>query len=238
MIRFYAPYINTTGLLPEGESGHAVRVLRHRPGDEVEAVDGSGTLYRCRLLDNNHRGAAVEIVERIPLPKVWKPYITVAVAPTKHADRMEWLVEKLVEIGIDRFVPLRCERSERKELKHDRIEKIAVSAMKQSLKAILPRIDDTMPLKQFLGECAVSSNQKFVGYCDADTPRRLLAKAYTTGSDVTLLIGPEGDFSPAEIKACLDARFTPVTMGDNRLRTETAALVAADTIHIANQIFS
>ena len=237
MIRFYAPDINTTGLLPEGESGHAVRVLRHRPGDEVEAVDGSGTLYRC-LLDNNHRGAAVEIVERIPLPKVWKPYITVAVAPTKHADRMEWLVEKLVEIGIDRFVPLRCERSERKELKHDRIEKIAVSAMKQSLKAILPRIDDTMPLKQFLGECAVSSNQKFVGYCDADTPRRLLAKAYTTGSDVTLLIGPEGDFSPAEIKACLDARFTPVTMGDNRLRTETAALVAADTIHIANQIFS
>jgi len=126
MIRFYAPDINTTGLLPEGESGHAVRVLRHRPGDEVEAVDGSGTLYRCRLLDNNHRGAAVEIVERIPLPKVWKPYITVAVAPTKHADRMEWLVEKLVEIGIDRFVPLRCERSERKELKHDRIEKIAV----------------------------------------------------------------------------------------------------------------
>lgn len=238
MIRFYAPDINTAYLLPEGESGHAVRVLRRRPGDEVEAVDGKGTLYRCRLLDDNHRGAAVEIAERIALPKVWKPYITVAVAPTKHADRMEWLVEKLVEIGIDRFVPLRCERSERKELKRERIEKIAISAMKQSLKAVLPRIDDTITLKNFLAECAASPAQRFVGYCDADTPRRLLAKAYTPGSDVTLLIGPEGDFSPAEIEACLNAGFVPVTMGDNRLRTETAALVGVDTIHIVNQVFS
>lgn len=238
MIRFYAPDIDTTGLLPEGESGHAVRVLRRRPGDEVEAVDGKGTLFRCRLLDDNHRGAAVEIVERIAMPKVWKPYITVAVAPTKHADRMEWLVEKLVEIGIDRFVPLRCERSERKELKRERLEKIAVSAMKQSLKAVLPRIDDTVTLKNFLAECAASPAQKFVGYCDADTPRRLLAKAYAPGSDVTLLIGPEGDFSPTEIEACLNAGFVPVTMGDNRLRTETAALVGADTIHIVNQVFS
>lgn len=238
MIRFYAPDINTACLLPEGESGHAVRVLRRRSGDEVEAVDGNGTLYRCRLLDDNHRGAAVEIMERIALPKVWKPYITVAVAPTKHADRMEWLVEKLVEIGIDRFVPLRCERSERKELKRERIEKIAVSAMKQSLKAVLPRIDDTVTLKNFLAECAASPAQKFVGYCDADTPRRLLAKAYAPGSDATLLIGPEGDFSPTEIEACLKAGFVPVTMGDNRLRTETAALVGADTIHIVNQVFS
>ena len=238
MIRFYAPDIDTTGLLPEGESEHAVRVLRRRPGDEVEAVDGKGTLFRCRLLDDNHRGAAVEIVERIAMQKVWKPYITVAVAPTKHADRMEWLVEKLVEIGIDRFVPLRCERSERKELKRERIEKIAVSAMKQSLKAVLPRIDDTVTLKNFLAEYAASPAQKFVGYCDADTPRRLLAKAYAPGSDVTLLIGPEGDFSPAEIEACLNAGFTPVTMGDNRLRTETAALVGKDTIHIVNQVFS
>ena len=238
MIRFYAPDIDTTGLLPEGESEHAVRVLRRRPGDEVEAVDGKGTLFRCRLLDDNPRGAAVEIVERIAMQKVWKPYITVAVAPTKHADRMEWLVEKLVEIGIDRFVPLRCERSERKELKRERIEKIAVSAMKQSLKAVLPRIDDTVTLKNFLAEYAASPAQKFVGYCDADTPRRLLAKAYAPGSDVTLLIGPEGDFSPAEIEACLNAGFTPVTMGDNRLRTETAALVGTDTIHIVNQAFS
>lgn len=238
MIRFYAPDIAQTGILPEGESGHCVRVLRRREGDEVEVVDGAGSLYRCRLINAHHKGAAVEIIETIELPKVWSPTITVAVAPTKHADRMEWLIEKLVEIGIDRFVPLRCERSERKELKRERIEKIAVSAMKQSLKAVLPQIDDTTPLSQFLKEMAVANGAKFVGYCDADTPRQLLAKAYQPGSDVCILIGPEGDFSPAEIKACFDAGFTAVTMGDNRLRTETAALVGTDTIHVINQAFS
>ena len=238
MIRFFAPDIAQTGLLPEGESGHCVRVLRKQPGDLIEVVDGKGTLYQCRLIDAHHKGASVEIVGSEPLPKVWAPYITVAVALTKHADRMEWLIEKLVEIGIDRFVPLRCERSERKELKRERIEKIAVSAMKQSLKAVLPRIDDTTPLFQFLKEATQCDCDRFVGYCDADTPRQLLAKAYQPGRDVTILIGPEGDFSPAEIQACFDAGFTAVTMGDNRLRTETAALVGTDTIHILNQAFS
>lgn len=234
MIRFYAPDIERVPVLPEAESGHAVRVLRKRPGDEIEVVDGRGGLFRCRLISDSPKGAAVEIVERCPLPKVWTPSITVAVAPTKHADRMEWLVEKLVETGIDRFVPLRCERSERKELKRDRIEKIAVSAMKQSLKAVLPNIDDTTPLRGFLDEFRGSDACRFVGYCDAGTPRVLLPKAYRPGADVVILIGPEGDFSPAEIAACFDAGFTAVTMGENRLRTETAALVGAATIHVIN----
>lgn len=238
MIRFHAPDIATSPYLPESDSKHCIRVLRMHAGDEVEVIDGKGGLYSCRIVAEDHRRTPLEIVSRTELPKVWVPEITVAIAPTKHNDRMEWLVEKLVEIGIDRFVPLRCERSERKELKRERIEKIAVSAMKQSLKAVLPRIDDTVTLKNFLAEYAASPAQKFVGYCDADTPRRLLAKAYAPGSDVTLLIGPEGDFSPTEIEACLNAGFTPVTMGDNRLRTETAALVGTDTIHIVNQVFS
>lgn len=233
MIRFYAPDILATAKLPAEESAHAIRVLRRRIGDEVEAVDGRGNLYRCRLLTDDHRGATVEIVETLELPKVWKPSITVAVAPTKHADRMEWLVEKLVEIGVDRIVPLRCARSERKEIKTERLVKIAVSAMKQSLKAVLPKIDDTTPLKDFLKEN--QSGCRFVGYCDENTERRLLAQAYLPGSDATILIGPEGDFSPEEIKACIDAGYVPVTMGDNRLRTETAALVGCDTIHIVNQ---
>lgn len=237
MIRFYAPDISHTGTLPESESGHCVRVLRRREGDEVEVVDGKGRLYRGTLLDAHHKHTTIAIFETVELPKVWVPHITVAVAPTKHADRMEWLMEKLVEIGIDRFVPLRCEHSERKDIKAERLEKIAVSAMKQSLKAILPQIDDTTPLQAFLAEDA-SEAQKFVGYCDADTPRTLLAKAYRAGADVRILIGPEGDFSPAEIDACRRAGYVPVTMGDNRLRTETAALVGADTIHIINQVFS
>ena len=115
MIRFYAPDISHTGTLPESESGHCVRVLRRREGDEVEVVDGKGRLYRGTLLDAHHKHTTIAIFETVELPKVWVPHITVAVAPTKHADRMEWLVEKLVEIGIDRFVPLRCEHSERKD---------------------------------------------------------------------------------------------------------------------------
>ncbi len=236
MIRFYAPDIARDGILPESESGHAVRVLRRQAGDTVEVVDGKGTLYRCTLLDAHPKHTLVRIDDAVALPKVWKPSITVAVAPTKHADRMEWLVEKLVEIGIDRFVPLRCEHSERKDIKPERLAKIAVSAMKQSLKAVLPAIDGTTPLHEFLRQSHSAQGGRFVGYCDTGTPRTLLARAYTPGTDVTILIGPEGDFSPAEIQACLCAGFAPVTMGDNRLRTETAALVAADTIHIANQL--
>lgn len=235
MIRFYAPDIAVSATLPEGESGHCVRVLRKREGDMIEVIDGKGGLYRCTIAGAHPKGVLLAIDSVLALPKVWAPSITVAVAPTKHADRMEWLVEKLVEIGIDRFVPLRCERSERKELKVERIEKIAVSAMKQSLKAVLPKIDATTPLQHFLKEMAGTGGGKFIGYCDADTPRSLLAKAYRPGSDAVILIGPEGDFTPAEVDACIAAGFCPVTMGDNRLRTETAALVAVDTVHIINQ---
>jgi 16S rRNA (uracil1498-N3)-methyltransferase len=160
----------------------------------------------------------------------------VAVAPTKHSDRIEWLVEKLVEIGVDRITPLRCMRSERRDINAERLRKIAVAAMKQSLKALLPRVDEMTPLTAYLAEAAASGEQRFVGYCDADTERRLLARAYSPGAPVRLLIGPEGDFAPEEIAAALRAGYAPVTMGDNRLRTETAALTACDTIHIVNQL--
>ncbi len=237
MIRFYAPDIAEQPVLPEVESGHAVRVLRHREGDILEVVDGAGALYRCRLVAAHPKHAALEVEERIECPKVWKPTITLAVAPTKNMDRMEWLVEKLVEIGIDRIVPLRCERSERRELKSERLRKIAVSAMKQSLKAILPAVDETTPLTAFLREAAsMTDTQRFVAWCDDTSERSLLAKTYTAGSDVVVLIGPEGDFSPAEVAMAVEAGFVPVTMGDNRLRTETAALVAVDTIHVINQL--
>lgn len=236
MIRFFAPDITTNPILPAEESAHAIRVLRRRVGDELEVVDGKGGLYRCRLVTDDAKGACLEIIESTALPKVWTPYITVAVAPTKHSDRMEWLVEKLTEIGVDRIVPLRCEHSERKEIKASRLTKIAVSAMKQSLKAVLPEIYETMPFKEFLA--SHNLGEKFMGYCDSATERRLLATAYTPGADVTILIGPEGDFSPAEVDAAIASGFVPVTMGDNRLRTETAALVGCDTIHIVNQIFN
>ncbi|MDE6300454.1 MAG: 16S rRNA (uracil(1498)-N(3))-methyltransferase [Muribaculaceae bacterium] len=236
MIRFYAPEIETTHTLPESDSGHCVRVLRMREGDELEVVDGLGTLYRCVLLDPHPKRASLEILSSTPLPKVWHGNITVAIAPTKNNDRMEWLVEKLTEIGVDRIIPLRCRYSERKDINVDRLEKIAVSAMKQSLKAVLPQIDPMTPFNRFLADN--TSGQRFIAYCDPTIPRLLFAKEYRPFTDTIILIGPEGDFSGDEIRAALDLGWTPVTLGDNRLRTETAALVACDTCHIINQLNS
>lgn len=236
MIRFYAPGIADTLTLPESDSAHCVRVLRMACGDAIEAVDGAGTLFRCVLRDANPRRATVDIVESVALPKVWRGHITVAIAPTKHNDRMEWLVEKLVEIGIDRIVPLRCRHSERKDINVERLQKIAVSAMKQSLKAILPQIDPMTPFRQFMD--SATAGERYIAYCDPSIPRRLFAQEYIPGADTTILIGPEGDFSPEEITAALSTGWHPVSLGDNRLRTETAALVACDTCHIIQNMKS
>ncbi len=149
---------------------------------------------------------------------------------------MDWLGEKLVEIGVDRIIPLRCRYSERKEIKVDRLEKIAVSAMKQSLKAILPRIDEMTPFASFIDR--QTEGQKFIAYCDPSIPRRIFANEYKPFGDTTILIGPEGDFSSEEIHRALDCGWIPVSLGDNRLRTETAALVACDTCQIINLLNS
>lgn len=234
MIRFYAPDIKQCCELPESDSQHCVRVLRMREGQEIEVVDGRGGLFRCRIALANQHHTLLEIIEELELPKVWRPDLTVAIAPTKHNDRMEWLVEKLVEIGVDHIVPLRCERSERKDIKIDRLQKIAISAMKQSLKAILPDIQPTTPYMDFIGGCR--DGARFIAYCDLLIPRLLFSRELPAATDTTILIGPEGDFSPKEITAALEAGFRPISLGDNRLRTETAALVAADTFHIINQI--
>lgn len=233
MIRFYAPEVTATGLLPESDSAHCARVLRMHAGDEIEVVDGRGHLLQCRILDAHPKRTSVEVIATTDLPKVWPASITLAIAPTKHNDRMEWLVEKLVEIGIDRIVPLRCRYSERKDINVDRLQKIAVSAMKQSLKAILPAIEPITTFAQFMQQC--TAPQRFIAYCDPTIPRRLLAKEYRPAVDTAILIGPEGDFSPEEITAAIAAGWAPISLGDNRLRTETAALVAVDTCHILNQ---
>lgn len=233
MIQFYSPDIAETLTLPESDSQHCVRVLRMREGDELSVVDGHGFRYRCRLAEAHHKHAAIEIVEREEVPLPWAQSITVAVAPTKNMDRMEWLVEKLVEIGINRFVPIKCHHSERKEIKTERLEKIAVSAMKQSLKAVLPEI---MPMTTFAELMKIPCEQRFIAYCDPAIPRRHLSSLYIPRRDSTILIGPEGDFSPEEIKTALSIGYQPVTLGDNRLRTETAALYSASAFHILDSI--
>lgn len=179
MIQFHAPDIATDPTLPESDSQHCVRVLRMREGDAVQVVDGSGHRYHCHIAiaHSKHTLLSIDSVEE--QPRVWPADIAVAVAPTKHTDRMEWLVEKLVEIGIDRITPLRCARSERRDINAERLRKISVAAMKQSLKAILPRIDDITPIAAYLAEASAPGEQRFIGYCDDAVERRLLARSYT-----------------------------------------------------------
>lgn len=234
MIRFYSPDLAETRTLPETESGHCVRVLRMQSGDNIEVVDGQGTLYKCRLLDAHPKHALVDIESAQPLPKVWRGNIAVAIAPTKNIDRMEWLVEKLVETGVDEIVPLRCRYSERKDINVERLRKIAVSAMKQSLKAVLPRISSTVAYKDFIA--SATEGDRYICYCDPSIPRHDFARLYRPFADTTILIGPEGDFSREEITAALDGGWQPVTLGDNRLRTETAALVACCTCHVVDRL--
>lgn len=236
MIQFYAPDIEQNPILPESDSQHCVRVLRMKSGDQLEVIDGKGYGYTCRLLEAHSKHASVEILHKKHIPLSWDNKITIAVAPTKHLDRIEWMVEKLTEIGVNNIVPLLCRYSERKELKIERLEKIAISAMKQSLKAVIPHIETMKPIREFITNC--NSTQKFIAYCDKSIPRKLLSKEYVHNKDVTILIGPEGDFSQEEIKMALDCGFIPVSLGDNRLRTETAAIAACDTFHIINQIYS
>lgn len=234
MIQFYAPDIAINPILPESDSQHCVRVLRMEEGDTLEVIDGKGHRYTCRLIEAHAKRAHVEIIEKQDVPLSWQNNITIAVAPTKHLDRMEWMVEKLTEIGVNRIIPLLCRYSERKELKIERLEKIAISAMKQSLKTVLPIIDVMTPIKDVITKQMY--DQRFIAYCDTSIPRKLLSAEYRANKDTLILIGPEGDFSTEEINMALNSGYNPISLGDNRLRTETAAIVACDTCHIINQL--
>ncbi len=240
MIQFYDSQIESSHRLCAEESAHAVRVLRKHEGDTIFVTDGMGARFECRLLSADAKGCEVEILSKEIIPQVWNGFITLAVAPTKNADRMEWMVEKCVELGVNRIVFVKCARSERKNMRTDRLIKIAVSAMKQSLKTTLPEIVELTPYNTFIKSCRNSDTDsnpqqpvmKFMGYCNEETKRLRLVDEYVAGRDVTVLIGPEGDFTPEEVSRALAAGFLPVTFGDTRLRTETAAICALQTIHV------
>lgn len=231
---FYTPDIATTLTLPEVESGHCVRVLRLVEGDEIGLIDGRGTFYRAAITVAHNKRCAVRIIEACPQPAHWAGNIEVAIAPTKNLDRIEWFAEKVTEMGIDAIVPLLCRFSERKELKKERIEKILVSAMKQSLKAVLPRMEEMTPFERYVRE--EFDGQKFIAHCYADSERKLLSQCYTAGANVRILVGPEGDFSPEEVQLAISNGYIPISLGASRLRTETAGVVACHTIHTINEI--
>lgn len=235
MIQFYAPEIADTGMLPEADSAHCCRVLRMREGDEIQVVDGKGMRFRCVIVDAHPKHTMVEIVEREEVARQWNMNLTLAVAPTKHADRMEWLLEKSVEIGIDRIVMLRCDRSERKSIKLERLEKVMVSAMKQSLKARLPLIEEVSSFNAFVDSLG-SDVQKYFGYCASGFPRRDFSSTCIPDGNIVIMIGPEGDFSSEEVEYAISGGFVPVTFGESRLRTETAALYAVTAVHVLSRL--
>ena len=226
--------------LDSDESGHCVRVLRHRVGDEIHVIDGCGTMFRCRLTDDNPKSAEAEVLEAFP---GWggHPYrLTVACCPTKNNDRFEWFVKKATEVGVDRIVPVIGERSERKVYKTDRAYRIALSATKQSLKARIPEIAEPLFVKDFIcrSEPAeqVKESLKLIAYCFEGDTRRISiqeALAASTATDITILIGPEGDFSPEEARLAIEHGYIPVHLGASRLRTETAAVIAATAVYLA-----
>ncbi|MGL4292945.1 MAG: 16S rRNA (uracil(1498)-N(3))-methyltransferase [Bacteroidales bacterium] len=229
---FYTPDILTSGEMPEDESNHAVKVLRLTEGDEVLLIDGKGTFHKARISRAHHKRCGVEILESYTEENRWPFRIHIAVAPTKNMDRMEWFAEKATEIGIDSITLLKCRFSERKEVKIERLNKILVSAMKQSLKATLPVLDGMVDFKKFVEQ--PFNGQKFIAHCYKEEERILLTQVYKPGNDMLILIGPEGDFSEEEVRLALENGFTPVSLGTSRLRTETAALAACHTIHVMN----
>lgn len=236
MHRFFAPDIATTLTLPEEESKHCVRVLRLVEGNEIEVIDGRGHLYHCSITLAHSKQCSVTIINHQECPPHWGAAIHLAVAPTKNLDRIEWLAEKCTELGINRITPLLCQHSERKVLKTERLNKILVAATKQSLKAQLPQLDELTPIKQLIAEGF--DGQRFIAYCDESLPRsqrKSLAQVYDSSRDALVMVGPEGDFDTQEVQEALDAGFVPVTLGDSRLRTETAALFAIATMHAIKQ---
>ena len=218
--------------LDQDESGHCIKVLRHRSGDEISVIDGCGTLYRCRITTDSHKGVEAIVLNS---EEGWggHPYrLHLAVCPTKSNDRFEWFAEKACEIGFDELSPIIGEHSERKVLKTQRVEKILVSAAKQSLKSAVPSVNEPVSVKEFIKTAKDETDTlKLIAYCfeDERVPRRSIKEVLDTfeGTEIIVMIGPEGDFSHSEAEAALAAGFIPVHLGNSRLRTETAALTAA-----------
>lgn len=228
---FFAPDILNNPELPAEEALHCVKVLRMKEGDEILITDGKGHFFEATIIQAHPKHCITAIHKTIDQPKSWNFDLQIAFAPTKNIDRVEWFAEKATEIGIDHFSPLLCQYSERKEIKLPRIEKILVSAMKQSQKAILPLLDEITPFSKFVTQ--EFAGRKFIAHCYPQE-KKLLKDTYKKGDKALILIGPEGDFSEKEVAEALQNGFEPISLGDSRLRAETAAIVACHTLHVIN----
>lgn len=230
---FYTPDLSgLTYTLHEDESKHCVRVLRLVENDTLVLVDGRGGFHEARIQDAHPKRCTVEIVKSTTEYGKRPFHVHVAIAPTKNIDRFEWFLEKATEIGVDEITPLLCSNSERKIIKDDRLEKIMVSAMKQSLKAYLPKLNPMIGFDDFIK--MESNGSKYIAHCE-DQQKVHLKCLVKPNENSIILIGPEGDFSPVEIKRSLQNNYQPVSLGESRLRTETAGVVAVHIVNLANE---
>jgi 16S rRNA (uracil1498-N3)-methyltransferase len=219
------------------ESRHIIKVLRKKEGDTLHLTNGKNSLFNGIIIDANDKKCRI-VITKITKQKRQRDYkIIIAVAPTKNNNRLEWFLEKATELGIDEIYPILCKHSERKHIKRERMEKVVLSAMKQSLQFQLPIIHKLSTFDEVIKHSF--SGQKLIAQCLFDkepSNKNFLQKAITPNTDIIVFIGPEGGFSDKEIEHALQNNFIPVSLGDNRLRTETAAIVAVNSIHLINQI--
>ncbi|MBI9065703.1 MAG: 16S rRNA (uracil(1498)-N(3))-methyltransferase [Salinivirgaceae bacterium] len=227
---FYTPNIKKiTYTLPEEESKHAIKVLRMQAGDEICMIDGKGGMYFGIIDEPDAKKCVIRVIEKIEQYNRRNYQIHIAIAPTKNIDRYEWFLEKATEIGIDEITPLICHRSERKVVKTDRLEKILLSAMKQSIKAYRPKLNEPIKFKDFIKQNIEGT--KLIAHCETN-PKPSLKSKLANNNKFTILIGPEGDFSPEEITLALENNYEEIHLGKSRLRTETAGIVACHTVNI------
>lgn len=209
---------------------HAVRVLRRSTGDMLHIADGRGMLYEARITNPHPKHCEVEIVEQTLQTKHHPVELHIAVAPTKNIERIEWLAEKCTEIGVDTITPLLCRYSERKQIRTDRLEKIILSAAKQSLSAYLPALSEMTPVELVI--CSATEQRRYIAHSSPWTDKKILRDElqHTPHGSTIVLIGPEGGFSDEEVRLAMEHGFIPVSLGDARLRTETAAIVATTIV--------
>lgn len=233
MNSFYISDISGTSIqLNADESKHCVKVLRLKKGDPVQLMNGKGSLYKAIIQDPDSKKCLLEIVEEEKSQNIRSFHLTIAIAPTKNSERFEWFLEKSTEIGIDRIVPIICQHSERKYIKSERLEKILISAMKQSGQTFLPELASVTSFNELVN--SAFDGIKLIAHCESGE-KRLLKDSVPPGKNILILIGPEGDFDPSEIKLALDRGFIPVSLGNSRLRTETAGIVACHTVCLINE---
>lgn len=235
---FYTPDIASNSYtLNEEESIHCNKVLRLKTGDVVHLIDGVGGLYNAEIVEANKKAVRLNIIDKQNEFGKRNHYLHIAIAPTKNIDRIEWFLEKATEIGIDEITPVVCERSERKIVKEERLEKVITAAVKQSLTAYHPKLNPTISLRDFLKENVGKSeaNYKLIAHCIDDGNRNAISELIKPHQKYLILIGPEGDFSPKEIELALQSGYKPVTLGNTRLRTETAGLAACFEVNFLNR---